>query len=281
LDDYDAAFVDFSAYTWVDVPRDRPVALVVGQLVTPTAAQRWGSVAGTLFSRIEQRMLAAARHVAAVSQPLLDQVRPYLRSDAHTGVVGAAVPDALFALERSEQDYLLFLGRFDVFQKGLDTLLSAASVLLPRYPKVRLVIAGRGKDAAKLRAAIADHASRITLIEGVDDARRAELLRGALALIVPSRFEGFGIVVAEALAAGVPVVASRLEALVDILRPPVGGEVIPVDDPAALCAAASALLDDPARRADLSIAGRELARRFSWEEVARDHLAFARRVAAA
>lgn len=280
-DDYDAAFVDFSAYTWVNVPRNRPVALVVGQLVTPTAAQRWGSLAGSFFSRAEQRMLREARHVAAVSRPLLDQIRPYLRSDAHTGVVSAAVSDELFAIERAEQDYLLFLGRFDMFQKGIDTLLAAAPVLLRRYPELRLIIAGRGKDAAKIRAAIGDRAPQITLIEGVDAARRAALLRGALVLIVPSRFEGFGMVVAEGLAAGVPVVASQLAPLVDILRPPLGGEVFPADDPAALCSVVSALLDAPARRAALSIAGRALARRFSWDAVARDHLTFAHRLATA
>jgi glycosyltransferase involved in cell wall biosynthesis len=280
-DDYDAAFVDFSAYTWVQLPRDRPVALVLGQLVTPTARQRWGSVAGSLFSRAERRMLAAARHVVAMSRPLLDEARPYLRSDAHADVVAAAAPDELFEIERAESDYLLFLGRFDMFQKGIDTLLAAAPAILRRYPEIRLVIAGRGKDAAKIRAAISDHAPRITLIEGVDAARRAELLRGALALIVPSRFEGFGMVVAEALAAGVPVVASQLASLADILRPPAGGEVFPPDDPAALFSAVSALLDDPDRRAELSVAGRALARRFSWDVVARDHLAFARRLASA
>lgn len=280
-DDYDAAFVDFSAYTWVQVPPNRPVALVLGQLVTPTARQRWGSLAGSLFSRAERRMLAAARHVAAVSRPLLDEVRPHLRSDAHTAVVSAAVPDELFALERVEQDYLLFLGRFDIFQKGIDTLLTAAPALLRRHPGLRLVIAGRGKDAAKIRAAVSDFAPRISLVEGVDAARRAELLRGALALIVPSRFEGFGMVAAEGLAAGVPVVASQLPPLVEMVRPPIGGAVFPPDDPTALCAVVSALLDAPARRAQLSAAGRALARRFSWDAVARDHLAFACQLASA
>jgi glycogen synthase len=279
-DDYDAAFVDFSAYTWVSVPRNRPVALVLGQLVTPTAKQRWGALAGALFSRAEQRMLAEARHVAAVSRPLLDQVRPYLRPDVHADVVGAAVPDELFALERDEQDYLLFLGRFDIFQKGIDTLLTAAPALLRRYPGLRLILAGRGKDAARIRAAIRDE-PRITLIEGVDAEQRAELLRGARVLIVPSRFEGFGMVVAEGLAAGVPVVASNLAALVDLLRPPACGKVFPPDDPEALCAAVSTLLDAPEQRAELSKAGRVQAKRFSWESVARAHLEFARQLATA
>ena len=88
-------------------------------------------------------------------------------------------------------------------------------------------------------------------------------------------------VVAEALAAGVPVVASQLAPLVDIVRPPTGGEMFPPNDPAALCSVVSALLDAPERRAALSVAGRALARRFTWDAVARDHLAFAHRVAAA
>ena len=91
--------------------------------------------------------------------------------------------------------------------------------------------------------------------------------------------ESFGMVLTEALAAGAPVVASDLEAFRAVLRPDAGsdgeagegtevGVVFPTGDAAALAAALAALLDDPARRAALRVAGRARAAGFDWPVVA-------------
>lgn len=78
---------------------------------------------------------------------------------------------------------------------------------------------------------------------------------GALALLVPSRFEGFGMIAAEGLTAGVPVVASRIVALVEVVRPPQGGIVFTPGDPAALTRAVGQRLDSRERRVALGLAG--------------------------
>ena len=74
-------------------------------------------------------------------------------------------------------------------------------------------------------------------------------MSGALALLMPSRLEGLPMVPAEAMAAGVPVVATDVAAVSEVVAPPDGGVLVPPDDAGALAAAALALLDDPARRA--------------------------------
>ena len=103
------------------------------------------------------------------------------------------------------------------------------------------------------------------------------LLAGALAMVMPSRFEGFGMVAAEAMAAGVPVVAAGVDAVPDVVGAD-GGVLVPREDAAATAHAIAALLDAPDRRAALSASARIRARRWSWDEVARDHLAWLQRI---
>jgi len=91
-----------------------------------------------------------------------------------------------------------------------------------------------------------------------------ELLAGADVLVVPSRWEGFGLVALEGLAAGVPVIASAVDGLADLLGD--AAILVPPDDPNALRAALLRVLGDDALRHDLSRRGRERAARYPLDE---------------
>ena len=136
----------------------------------------------------------------------------------------------------------------------------------------RLVIAGAdGGEGAALRAL---GGARLELPGYVDDARLDALLRGADALVHPSLWEGFGLVVVEAQARGVPVVAARGSSLEEA-----GGEAaVYVDghDPDAIAAGIESAL---ARRDELAAAGRAHAARFSWQRAAAETVAVYRAVA--
>jgi phosphatidylinositol alpha-mannosyltransferase len=82
--------------------------------------------------------------------------------------------------------------------------------------------------------------------------------------------ESFGIVLAEAMAAGAPIVASDLDAFRLVLRDGQAGELFPAGDPTALAAAAARLLDDPFLREQLSAAATDAVRGYDWPMVARD-----------
>jgi phosphatidylinositol alpha-mannosyltransferase len=84
--------------------------------------------------------------------------------------------------------------------------------------------------------------------------------------------ESFGIVLAEAMAAGAPIVASDLDAFRRVLRGGRAGELFENGNPADLAAAAARMLDDPARRATLAASARLAVRDYDWPVVARDVL---------
>jgi glycosyltransferase involved in cell wall biosynthesis len=142
-----------------------------------------------------------------------------------------------------EGPYVLALGGGP--RKGIDVLERAMAEL----PGVRLVVTG------------ADG------IGWVDDPTRAALLRGARVLAYPSRDEGFGFPVLEAMSVGVPVVASAVGGV-----PEVAGDaalLVPPDDPMALAAALRTAVDDEAERRRLITAGTVRASSFSWDAHAR------------
>lgn len=278
---YDAAVFDFSSYTPIFVPRGRPVGITVHHLTGPTAGDRWGGVGGAAVRAVEHRMLERTTCFSATSSATAALLRELVGDAPAIDLVYAGVPDDLFTLERRDSGGLLYFGRLDVFQKGLDTLLEAFSMLAEGHPGLRLSIAGRGKDGARVRE-LAERLGvqdRVDFLGSTSDAERRRLFSEAAVLAMPSRFEGFGMVAAEAMAAGVPVVAAASGSLPEVVAPPGGGVLVPPSDPHALASAIDRLLRDPAARAALTVSARESAERFRWDAVAADHLRFLERIA--
>jgi glycosyltransferase involved in cell wall biosynthesis len=140
-------------------------------------------------------------------------------------------------------------------------------------PGVRLVMAGpwsaRRTERLRRHAEVVGAGGRIDWLGLVPPERLTALREGARAVLVPSRKEGFGLPVLEALSAGVPVLASDTPALREV-----GGDAatyLPLGQPAVWAAAisASALASDPVARAVRAEHGRRRAAAFSWERTAR------------
>jgi glycosyltransferase involved in cell wall biosynthesis len=154
-------------------------------------------------------------------------------------------------------------------QKGLDVAVAALPQLLARESRAVLVVLGEGPE----RAALERQAEAL----GVGDALRlpgragdvSAWLRRAEALVHPARWEGFGLAVLEAMLAGVPVVATRVSSLPELVVDGETGLLVPPDDTAALAAAVSTVLENPAEGARLAEAAGQRAReRFSVARMA-------------
>lgn len=278
---YDAAIFDFSGYSPVLLPRDRPTGVTVHHTSSPTARRRWGLVLTFGLGRVERMMMRRAKRASATSlasKATIEAVAPGMPVD----MVGAGVPEELFTLPRRPEGYLLYFGRLDVFHKGLDILLEGVSMLARERPGIEIRIAGRGKDAERVAAMARGLgiARNVRLLGAVDDKERNALFSGALVQLMPSRFEGFGLAAAEAMAAGVPLVASSAGSLPEVVDEPHGGVLVPPGDARALADATLRLLDDPVARETLSASARLSAGRFHWDAVAEAHLAFIENVAA-
>ncbi|WP_214370786.1 glycosyltransferase family 4 protein [Pseudonocardia sp. H11422] len=170
-----------------------------------------------------------------------------------------------------------FLGRFDEPRKGMPVLLDALRLLAPQRPDLRLLVVGRGDADALRRHAGSGLADRLDVLGPVDDVTKAAALRSMDVYCAPNLGgESFGMVLTEAMAAGAPVLASDLNAFRRVLggsdEGPGPGELagvlVPTGDASALATALGSLLDDPARRAALTAAGRLRAADFDWPVVA-------------
>lgn len=213
---------------------------------------------GTVSDRLLFGALAAA-HVAnsaATRDTLLRSAR-WLRSE-RMHVIPNGIDAARFARARPAElglpagaVALGFVGRFDE-RKGLLDLASAWPAVAAAVPAAHLVIVGRGQAGERAREMLLG-APRVHWLGYRADV--PEVLRALDVLAVPSHWEGFGLVAAEALAAGVPVVAANASSLPEIVRHGVHGLLVPPGDPDALAAALASLAADPALRARMGAAG--------------------------
>ncbi|MBA2560801.1 MAG: glycosyltransferase family 4 protein [Propionibacteriales bacterium] len=138
---------------------------------------------------------------------------------------------------------LVFLGRTDEPRKGLTLLLAAFADLLVTHPTARLLIAGQG-DAAPVRQGPASLRRNVEFLGLLTDDDRSRLLASATVYVAPQLGgESFGVVLAEAMAAGAAVVASDLPAFRAVLDDGRLGELFAVGDPAAAARSIRRLLD--------------------------------------
>ncbi len=139
-----------------------------------------------------------------------------------------------------------FLGRMDEPRKGFAVLLRAFELLAEERPELRLLVAGPGDADEALARMPASLRDRIVMLGQVSDEDKIRVYHSVDVFCAPNTGgESFGIVLAEAMASGAPIVASDLEAFRQVLHRGEAGELFPTGSAEGLAAAAARLLDQP------------------------------------
>ena len=229
--------------------------------------QQWGT-------RSHRQLVAVSEEV---KRELVDIVPASTITVIPNGVDCAAAELARHSSTAETANVVLFLGRLEIRQKGLDVLLRAMSCM---DRGISLLIAGDGKDRKKIEVAIAEAglSDRVRLVGAVHGEAKWRLIAEAGLLVQPSRYETFGMSVLEAMACGTPVVASDLPCLRELL-PAKAGILVPPDDPMALAQGIDELLAMPKQLLAMQQAGPEIARMYDWDAIACAQLAVYERAA--
>jgi glycosyltransferase involved in cell wall biosynthesis len=218
------------------------------------------------LSTLEATGYRRAAVVAAVSdataQAVLELGVP--RDRVHVISPGVHLLDATTPIER-EPGLMLFVGRLEA-EKGPIDAIDAMQRVIEEVPKARGLLVGAGSLEAAVRARTSG-AGRISLRSHISDDELAAEYRRAQVVLMPSRFEGLGIVALEAMAAGAVVVGYDVTGLRDTIGS--HGVLVPAGNVGELATTSRRLLENDAFREDIagraSIAVRE---RYSWDRCA-------------
>jgi len=160
----------------------------------------------------------------------------------------------------------LFVGRIDPDQKGLDTLVRAMA-LLPRSFPLRIRLVGEDWGGTEQLRSLAQRlgvADRVTFVGKVERQALLEEYARAQFFVLPSLFEPFGIVLLEAMAAGLPVIASRVGGIPEIVQDGGTGMLIEPGNPGALAESLLRLGNDESLRTSMARRGRERVVGYDW-----------------
>jgi glycosyltransferase involved in cell wall biosynthesis len=221
--------------------------------------RRW-FVLGIPFFLIEAIYPKLFRHVTALSEWTRRKIK---KPDAV--VVPAGISSSIIAegQETKEGDYILYVGRLHIKNKGLDTLFAA--IRDQQWATLKLV--GRGPDEARLKGMGLKNADFLGFLE---EGQKIEMLRNSMFLVLPSRFEGWGIVVLEAAACGKPVVVSDIPELSFATQAGFGVS-FRTGDPDDLREKIDYLMKSDDARREMGRKALEYSKGFTWESIAIDY----------
>src|SRR6266704_883750 len=256
--------------------RARPAALVT---TFYGVELRWVKTAMPFFRGFLKWAARRSDRVVAISSYTADEVRELVQVPIEVIPYTTSLPAPTSVPHAGRRSAgapftVLFVGRL-VERKGVNHLVDAASLLVPGVD-VRLVIVGDGPERARIEARVREQGldGRVAVRGRVSDAELQAAYAAADVFVLPAVMdrrgdtEGLGVVLLEAMNHRVPVVASRIGGITDIVEDGVSGLLVPPGDPDALAGAIGRLARDPELATRLGDAGyRRLGERFTWEAI--------------
>jgi phosphatidyl-myo-inositol alpha-mannosyltransferase len=242
-----------------------------------------GPLVGTFHAAAKRQKMTFA--VAPFLEPVIEKLNARIAvSEAaretlteHLDTDAIVVPNGIYAsLYRDGQldarwtgNTLGFIGRFEEPRKGLSVLIGALPEIIAEIPDVKIFVAGPGDSADTLKDMQPSLRSRFTFLGRISEEEKANFLASVGLYIAPNTGgESFGIILAEALAAGASVVASDISAFDSLLGHGEFGTLFESENSHDLAKKVISLLKDAAARRAIAERGKQYAQAFDWEVVA-------------
>ncbi len=207
----------------------------------------------------------------AVSEAARSTLTEHLETDA------IVVPNGIYAKRLSSGKLdarwggasIGFIGRFEEPRKGLAILVEALPKIIASIPEIRVIVAGPGDEKAFLQTVPSHLHSRFNFLGRISESEKADFLHSIGVYVAPNTGgESFGIILAEALAAGAAVVASDIPAFQALLGGGAYGSLFISENAHSLADEIVKTLQNEEKRNSLRSAGKDYAQRFDWDDVA-------------
>jgi glycosyltransferase involved in cell wall biosynthesis len=231
------------------------------------------TVSARIFSSVESELFRHSDMLTAVSGHIFQELNDAYHVMRSGVVLGNGVDERRFVppedKSENKRESIVFVGRMD-YRKGLFDLLKCAKSVCKARPSAQFILVGTGP----LQASLSKETKRtgidgnVTFTGYVSQDRLIELYQSAMVSVVPSLYEGLPTVMLEAMACGLPVVATRIGAHVDVISHGLDGLLVPPASPDEMAERILALLANQDLRQEMGAKAREtIEARYTWDKV--------------
>jgi glycogen synthase len=268
--DCDIVIEDFSAFSPIFSPlhTKKPVIASIQNLYGIHAIKKY-TLLGFVAFIFEIFGLKLYENYIVVSSSIEKKLKS--SNVGKINIIPNGVDNSLLHLATIQKNYILFLGRIDIYQKGIDVLLKSFSKIT-EHEKIKLILAGNGKkkDITKLKYLIEIFAlgDRVDFLGKVSEQKKKELLSNCMFVCMPSRFESWGMVAIEAAACEKPIIGAKIPGLCDAVKDGETGILVKPDNSEELFQAMVSLIENKSLRIKFGKNGRRWAQNFNWDIIA-------------
>jgi glycosyltransferase involved in cell wall biosynthesis len=230
------------------------------------------------FHVVQNAGMRLYKHIIVTTEQLKNQVQ-FITPKSQVIVISNGIPNVFKPITK-KQNYILFLGRIEVDQKGIDLLFDAFSIFQLKQNAYKLILAGSGtpeeeKKMQKLftKTNLSNSVQIVGKVEGIE---KEKLLRNAACIVIPSRFETYSLVALEAMAYGCLIVCFAINGLSWI--PKNAAKKIKPFEKNAMAEAINQIVTNKVEMQSIVTIANAYAKQFTWDEIGRNYNLYVKQV---